>query len=76
MQDNQTNRLRFTTVMDGMASIYGGVLSKSDMQMRFLCLQEYSLEEIQQAATKLIKKREKNFPAVPTVEEMIDAIHI
>jgi len=76
MKDTQENRARFGIIINGMANNFGhGKLSKDDLTMRFMALQEYELNAISQAATWLIKNRKPGiFPAIPTTKEIIDAI--
>jgi len=74
VDDTKEIRQKFATVMWGVAEDFGGKLSKDGLRMRFQALQEYSIEEITQAGTWLLKNREKAFPAVPTTKEFIDVI--
>lgn len=60
--------------MYGMAENFGGTTTKEGLALRFAALNDYSIEEIQAGATWLIKNRTENFPAMPTVKEMIEAM--
>lgn len=64
----------FCLVMWGVAEDFGGKLSKEGLKMRFMALQEFSINQITAAGTWLLKHREKTFPAVPTTKEFIDVI--
>ncbi len=60
--------------MWGVSEDFGGKISKEGLKIRFRALQEFSVEQIVMAGTWLLKHREKDFPAVPTTKEFIDAI--
>lgn len=65
---------RFCVVMWGVAEDFGGKLSKEGLKMRFNALYEFSIDQITEAGTWLLKNRKEKFPAVPTTKEFIDAI--
>ena len=65
---------KFSMVMWGVAEDFGGKLSGNGLEMRFGALKEYSIDQITQAGTWLLKNRQEKFPAVPTTKEFIDAI--
>lgn len=62
--------------MWGVADDFGGKISEDGMKMRFRTMLEYSIEQITQAGTWILKNRKTTFPAVPTTKEFIDAINI
>lgn len=66
---------RFCVVMWGVAEDFGGKLSKEGLKMRFKAIYEFSINQITEAGTWLLKNRKEKFPAVPTTKEFIDAIH-
>lgn len=74
MNNTMEERQRFATVMWGLAEDFGGKISTEGLKIRFMALEEYTIEQITQAATWLLKHREKTFPAVPTTKEIIDVI--
>ena len=76
MQDNQEERAIFATTMYGIAEDFGGTLSNDNLRVRFMALQEFSINQITKAGTWLLRNREATFPAVPTTKEFIDAINI
>lgn len=74
MENTDKNLKVFSQVMWGVAEDFGGVLSENGLVMRFHALQEYTIEQISQAGTWLLKHREKSFPSVPTTKEFVDVI--
>ena len=68
MQDNQEERAIFATTMYGIAEDFGGTLSNDNLSVRFMALQEFSINQITQAGTWLLRNREATFPAVPTTK--------
>lgn len=74
MQDNQEERAIFATTMYGIAEDFGGTLSNDNLRVRFMALQEFSIDQITKAGTWLLLNRDQTFPAVPTTKEFIDAI--
>lgn len=74
MNNTEEELKKFSQIMWGVAEDFGGTLSDNGLMMKFNALQEYSIEQISQAASWLLKHREKSFPAVPTTKEIIDAI--
>ncbi len=74
MQDDKKTRATFAMTMYGIAEDFGGALSDNNLHVRFEALKEYSIDQITQAGTWLLKNRTEKFPAVPTTKEFIDAI--
>lgn len=73
--DNNAKTLKdFSVIMWGLAEEFGGTISKNSMRLKFEALKEYTLEDLRGAATRLMKYRQKSFPAVPTVAEIVDII--
>ena len=72
MENKDKNK--FSSVMYGLAGNFGGRLSKDDLKLRYKALINYSVNDISKAGTWLLKHRKKEFPAVPTTKEIIDAI--
>ncbi len=76
MENNDYDLAEFSKVMWALAEDFGGKITDDSLLLRFAALQEYSVEQIQQAGTWLLKHREQTFPAVPTTKEIIDAIEV
>lgn len=74
MNDDKQTRARFATVMYGVAEDFGGSISDNSLAVRFAALNEFSIDQVSQAGTWLLKNRDRTFPAVPTTKEFIDAI--
>ena len=74
MQDDKRTRAVFAGTMYGVAEDFGGTLSDNNLAVRFKALQDYSIDQITQAGTWLLKNRTEKFPAVPTTKEFIDVI--
>lgn len=64
---------RFTQIMLGMADNFRDEISEEGMAMRFDMLKEYSMEEVEAAATKILRSRK--FKGMPPVAEFIEALH-
>lgn len=75
MKNTKEELERFSSVLWALAEDFGGKISKDSLKLRFAALTEYSITQIQQAGTWLLKNREQTFPAVPTTKEIIDAIN-
>ncbi|WP_321493946.1 hypothetical protein [uncultured Desulfobacter sp.] len=75
MKNDKQDLAMFSKVMWGLAEDFGGKISEDNLKMRFKALQEFSIEQITAAGTWLLKHREKDFPAVPTTKEIIDAVN-
>jgi len=71
---NKNDLKRFSSVIWALAEDFGGKISKDSLQLRFEALKSYSINQISQAGTWLLKNREQTFPAVPTTSEIIKAI--
>jgi len=76
MKNTPEEILKFAVVITALAEEFGSTLSDDNIELKFLALEEYTIEEIQQAATWLIKNREQTYPATPRTKEIIDAIDI
>jgi hypothetical protein len=76
MQDNIETRGTFSMTMYGVAEDFGGTLSESNLFVRFEALKKYSIDQITQAGTWLLKNRKEKFPAVPKTQEFIEAIRV
>lgn len=74
MNNTKEEKQKFATVMWGLAEDFGGKITTEGLKIRFMALEEYTIEQITQAATWLLKHRENTFPAVPTTKEIIDVI--
>jgi len=74
MESTLEIKKKFATVMWGVAEEWGGKISKSGLEMRFLSLKKYSIDQITQAGSWLLENRKEKYPAVPTTKEFIDAI--
>jgi hypothetical protein len=74
MNNTREEKERFATVMWGLAEDFGGKITSEGLKIRFMALEEYTIDQITQAATWLLKYREKTFPAVPTTKEIIGVI--
>lgn len=68
------DKQRFFEIMFGLADNFGGTISKEGLAMRFDALSEHTIEDVAKAATNLIRYRKKEYPPVPTVQEMLDVI--
>jgi len=64
---------RFMQIMLGMADNFGDEISKEGLAMRFDMLSEYSIEDIEAAAKKILRNRK--FKSMPPVAEFHEAIH-
>ena len=67
---------KFASIMFGVAENFGGKISPEGIGLRFSVLKEYKIEQIVKAGEWLLRNREQTFPAVPTVKEFVDAIHL
>lgn len=74
MKNNKQDLAVFSKIMWALSEEFGGKISNDSLEMRFMALQEYSIEQVGQAGTWLLKHREKTFPPVPTTKEIIDVI--
>ena len=64
---------RFTEIMMGLAENYpGAVLTGNDLKLRFAALKEFSIDQVEMAATKLIRTHKYN--AMPTTADIINAM--
>jgi len=68
------NKNQFALIMYGLADNLGGKISKEGLQLRFAALSDLTIGDIGAAATYIINHREKDYPPVPTVKEMRDAL--
>ncbi|KKK53259.1 hypothetical protein LCGC14_3096560 [marine sediment metagenome] len=66
------DKKRFTEIMLGMADNFRDELSKPGLQFRFDALKEFSIEQVEVAAFKIIKARKYN--KMPPVGEIVEAI--
>ena len=71
---NKNDLKKFSSIMWALAEDFGGKISKDSLVLRFAALEEYTINQISQAGTWLLKNREQTFPAVPTTREIIIAI--
>jgi len=71
---NQEDKKQFATLFYGLAEEYGGKLSKNGMVLKFDALKSFEIEEITSGISWLVKNREKTYPPIPTVKEIIDAM--
>lgn len=69
---DQKDKSRFTQIMLGMADNFRDTITKEGMQMRFDMLREFSMEEIEFAARKIMQNRK--YTKMPPVAEFFDAI--
>ena len=76
MKNNAQDLALFSKVMWGVAGNFGGSISDDDLTLRFEVLQEFSIDQITNAGTWMLRNREATFPAVPTTKEFIDAIRL
>lgn len=74
MKNDKETKAIFAKILYAIAEEFGGKISKNNLELKFFALQEYSIEQITQAATWILKYRTKTFPAVPTTKEFIDII--
>jgi len=74
MEKTKKDAADFAKVMYGLSSNFGGKITDDDIKLRFTALIEYSILDINKAATWLLKNRVATFPPVPTTKEIIDAI--
>jgi len=74
MENTVEELKRFSAIMLGVAEDFGGKISPEGLRVKFEALREYSIDQISQAGTWLLKNREERFPAVPTTKEFIDTI--
>ena len=76
MKNDKETKAIFAKILYAIAEEFGGKISKNNLELKFFALQEYSIEQITQAATRILKYRTKTFPAVPTTKEFIDVIAV
>lgn len=74
MNNTTEEKQKFAAIMWGLAEECGGKISSDGLKIRFAALEDYTLEQISQAATWLVKYREATFPAVPRTKEIVDVI--
>jgi hypothetical protein len=65
---------KFSEIMFGLAENYPGTnLTTNGLRMRFEAMKEFSIDQVGQAATKLLKTH--RFNTMPTVGDFISTIH-
>ncbi len=74
MNDTEKERDQFSRVIWAVAEEFGGQVSDKGLEVKFATLKEYSINQIRQAGSWLLKNRKEKFPAIPTTKEFIDAI--
>jgi len=72
MKDNEKERTAFTRIMVGIAENFSAQTSTAGLNLRFMALKEFSLQQIEAAAVKILTNR--NAMGMPTVAEFISAI--
>ena len=70
---NSKDKPRFTQIMLGMADNFRDEISEEGMAMRFDMLFEYSMEEVEAAAKKILRSRK--FKGMPPIAEFHEALH-
>lgn len=70
MMDN--DKARFTAIMAGMADNFRDTITREGLKLRFNVLKMFSVEQIEQAAFKIMATRK--YTKMPTVAEFIEAI--
>lgn len=70
----ESDRKQFAALMVALSEIFDGgkELSKERIQLYWLALKEYTIEQVQQAASDII--RERVYPSLPKPAEIIEAI--
>lgn len=74
MQNNQYDRIKFATILCGLAENFCIELTEQNIEFRFMALLEYSTDQLNRACGWLVKNRTVTFPAMPTTKEVVDAI--
>jgi len=74
MRNTEKEIAMFAKVIVGVSEEFGGSPSDDNLELKFNALKEYSIEQIRQAGTWLLKNRKETFPAVPKTQEFINAI--
>lgn len=72
MKDNEKERAEFFKIMVGMAENFSAQMSSAGMLLRFKVMKEYSLQQIEAAALKILANRK--IMGMPTVAEFVVAI--
>jgi hypothetical protein len=72
MKDDQKERVAFSQIMIGVAENFSAQVSSAGLNLRFVALKEYSLQQIEAAALKILANRKAM--GMPTVAEFIVAI--
>lgn len=68
----ENDKKRFAAIMAGMAESFNASISTPGLQVRFAAMEEFTIEQIEQACVSCIKSR--RFSAMPTVGEIIEFI--
>jgi hypothetical protein len=66
----QDDKKRFLQIMAGLAENFGAQTTREGIAMRFAALAEYSIEQVEQAAYKLLRNRK--YTTMPTVADFIE----
>lgn len=72
MNDDQETRKAFAAIMAGLAENASAQVSREGLALRFMALQEFTLEQIQAAAVRILRTRV--FTTMPTVADIRAAI--
>lgn len=71
---NQKNYEDFLKLLWLFANDAGIKISKEQAAVKFETLKKYPLEQISKAADKLLHYRKRNWPAIPSTSEFVEAI--
>lgn len=69
---DKADKKRFTEIMLGVADNFRDSITKPGMSMRFNSLKRFSIEQIEQAALKIIEVRK--YTKMPPIAEFVEAI--
>jgi hypothetical protein len=73
MNDNENERGKFSNIMIGMAENFSAQISQQGIMLRFMALKDYSIQQIECAAIKILINRKAM--GMPTIAEFVSAIN-
>ena len=69
---NNSDKIKFLEVMNGLADIFNASLTEVGLKMRFDALKQYSIKQVTEAATIIVKTRK--YTTMPVPADFIEAI--